>query len=351
MKQGRTLIELATELQRQQTTKKDFIAPTKQLQMVNNPALGPVAMKVNGSGEFGINKHAHAQIAVHTKIPQQYYDRMKEAAPALLADNVNHWLHENPTNRMVRTLDGNVRAFLSNRYRAIDNFDLATVVLPELERAHANVVSTEVTESHLYIKTVTATRNRVELRPGDWLEFGVVISNSEIGAGSVKIEPYINRLICTNGMIAPDKGINKYHVGRASAELEAAYEVFRTATKEADDRAFFMKVQDAVRASFDSKQAQQIAGRLEGALEAKIDGKVEKVIEVVTKRFTLTDGDGGNILRNLIMGGELTQWGLANAITATANDEADYEKATSLERIGGEVAFLPQPDFAELVAA
>ena len=33
---------------------------------------------------------------------------------------------------MVRTLDGNARAFLSDRYRRLDNYDLLAHVLPML---------------------------------------------------------------------------------------------------------------------------------------------------------------------------------------------------------------------------
>ncbi|MBL0089244.1 MAG: hypothetical protein IPP44_22195 [Ideonella sp.] len=35
---------------------------------------------------------------------------------------------------MVRTLDGQARAFLSDRYRRLDNYDLCEHVLPMLQR-------------------------------------------------------------------------------------------------------------------------------------------------------------------------------------------------------------------------
>ena len=57
---------------------------------------------------------------------------MRSDAPALLAHNVNHWFKTQPAERMVRTLDGKARAFLSNRYRRLDNFDLLHAVMPVL---------------------------------------------------------------------------------------------------------------------------------------------------------------------------------------------------------------------------
>ena len=61
------------------------------------------------------NDVAHRQIAARLEIPAKYYDRMRTEAPQMLAKNVNHWLHAQPETRMIRTLDGNVRAFLSDR--------------------------------------------------------------------------------------------------------------------------------------------------------------------------------------------------------------------------------------------
>jgi uncharacterized protein (TIGR00255 family) len=50
---------------------------------------------------------------------------MLQEDPELLAANVNNWFHDQPQRRMVRTLDGKARAFLSDSYRTIDNLDVA----------------------------------------------------------------------------------------------------------------------------------------------------------------------------------------------------------------------------------
>lgn len=44
-----------------------------------------------------------------------------DEAPELLAQNLNCWFTKEPAQRMLRTLDGTARAYLSNRYRRIDN--------------------------------------------------------------------------------------------------------------------------------------------------------------------------------------------------------------------------------------
>lgn len=240
MKTGKTLVELATELERQSTVKKDFIASTSSLEMTNN---GEIAIDSDTtSQQFPVTDHAHSQIAARLDIPAKYYNRMKAEAPELLAANVNEWFRSKPERRMVRTLDGEMRAFLSERYRRLDNFDLAEAVLPILAEMGEGIriVSTELTNSRMYIKAINE-RLELEVRKGDVVQAGIAISNSEVGLGALKVEPLIYRLVCTNGMIAQDYSKKRYHVGRSADEGEA-YELFRDETLKADDHAFFMKV-------------------------------------------------------------------------------------------------------------
>ncbi len=239
MKTGKTLSELAIELERQSETKKDYIASTESLEMTDT---GEMTLEGDTRQEFEIADHAHTQIAARLDIPAKYYQRMRSQAPELLAANVNGWFQQKPERRMVRTLDGQMRAFLSERYRRLDNFDLASAVLPVLKEMGEGlkIVSTELTESKMYIKVINE-RLELEVKQGDVVQAGMVISNSEVGLGSLKVEPLIYRLICTNGMIAQDYSQKRYHVGR-NAESGEAYELFRDETIKADDRAFFLKV-------------------------------------------------------------------------------------------------------------
>ena len=132
MKEGRTLQQLAVEIKRQQAVAKDFLADTGALTMETDSSTTRLA--IGNGGDFGITDIAHGQIGEYLQIPGKYYEKMRLESPKLLATNVNHWLHqvpqtEAPIHKMVRTLDGNVRAFLSNRYRRIDNVQVAETVL------------------------------------------------------------------------------------------------------------------------------------------------------------------------------------------------------------------------------
>jgi hypothetical protein len=347
MKTGRTIAELAKELDRQQETQKDYLAPAGRLAMTGTGAM-PMLLGLNGSS-YPIQPWAHGQIAEHGKIPKAYYDRMLTEAPDLLATNVNTWFQRAPAaKKMVRTLDGFVRAFLSNRYRRLDNVDLARTALPILAEKNCEVRSCEVTDRRLYIKaTLPAMQSEVKTlrQVGDVVEAGIVISNSEVGAGAVKVEPLVFVLRCTNGLIAPDSSLRRYHIGRG-ADFDDIREMLTDQTKKADDQAFWLKVRDIVRGAFDADLFNALVSRMNEAAGERIEsGKLPDVVEMATDRTGLREKDGESILRHLIEGGDLTRWGLCQAITRTANDEEDYEQATALERAGGVVLELKREDW------
>lgn len=347
MKQGRTLLDLAQELERQNDAKKDFIAPGVALHVEKTrPEQEPLLVMNNGKS-FGMRETFHNQLAETLEIPKPYYRRI-QAVPELYQRNVNHWLQTQPK-RLVRTLDGEARAFLSDRYRPLDNYDLAQAVLPRIQETDCRIESCEITDRRLYIKAVS-NRITANVRVGDTVQAGLIISNSEIGEGSLRVEPLVFRLVCLNGAIVNDMAMKRHHVGQNGyGALDGAIEYYRTETKIADDRAFWMKVQDTVTATLNEITFAKIVQRLQAATENALPAaSVEVVIEEVSKRFSFVQTERENVLAHLIAGGDLSQYGLLNAITRTAQDVDDYDRATELERAGGTILELPRTDWEKL---
>ena len=331
MKQGKTLTELAAEIERQAASKADFIADTRQMVLHSN---GTSQLDVSDQGEFQVSDYTHRQIAEFADVPKAYYDRLRKNAPELLDTNINHWFAESPKRRMVRTLDGNARAFLSDRYRPLDNYDLLASVLPTLlETPGLSLASCEVTESRLYIK---ATTDRIvgEVKLGDVVQAGIIISNSEIGAGAISVTPMSLRLICINGAVHNDMGTRRNHVGRIADAGEAAFQLYADETIQADDRAFWLKTRDTVKSTLSELTFNKILDQMREATGVMVAHPVE-AIEVLANRFRLPDVEKSSILTNLIQGADLSMWGVANAITATAQEVPSYDRATELETLGG----------------
>ncbi len=351
MKHGKTLNELAAEITRQAASKKDYLAPSSRLHMTINDGAPQLIMQNGSAHVMGITPIAHQQIAGRLDIPRSYYDRMKLEHPQLLAENVNTWLGRADTRYLVRTLDNNARALLSDKYRAFDNFDLAETVLPKLLQAGCRVESCELTDSRLYIKAVTP-RLSAEVKKGDVVQAGLMITNSEVGHGAIKIEPLIYRLVCSNGAVINDMAMRKNHVGRRSSQqffdMEDAAQYYRDETRMADDRAFWMKVSDVVSALLDEVIFQKIVSRWREAADQKITIDPIEVVERTAKRYNLSDGERGGVLMHLIQGGDLSAYGLMNAVTRMAQDVESYDRSTEMERLGPEILELPRQAWAQL---
>jgi hypothetical protein len=247
MKTGRSIVDLANELTRQQSSKRDLLVPSRlwHFETSSDCRSQVIVEEPTGPVRYGITELARRQLAERLKIPFAYFERCRQEQPALLDRNVNTWLHgeaQGGEQRMLRTLDGSVRAVLSPRYRRLDNFELAEHVLPMLrELPQVRFESLELTETRMYLKVVTP-RVEFEVAPGDIVQAGVAITNSEVGCSTLSVQPLVYRLLCRNGLIAPERGLRKTHVGRLLDGSDDSIEVFKDDTLMADDRAFFLKV-------------------------------------------------------------------------------------------------------------
>ena len=358
MKQGLSSIQrLAEVIEANEAAKADFIADTRHMTMTPRPAddglpAGLSLTIAEAQSNMPVLAHAHSQIGARLGIPTKYYRRMEADAPQLLADNVNHWFRQKPERRMVRSLYGDARAFLSDRYCRIDNHQVAEAVLPVVMELAGDMglklTSCDVTESRLYIKLVTE-RIRAEVSVGDEVQQGIVISNSEIGMGALNIAPMVFRLVCLNGMIM-GQALRKYHVGaRADEELHG---LLSDDTRKLEDAATLGKVRDVTRACLDGTIFNQNVEAMRGAREDKIEGDPVKAVEILGKTIGATEGETQGILRHFIQGGELTRYGALNAVTAFAQDESlTYDRATELEAAGGKVLTLKRSDWREIALA
>ena len=350
MKQGLSLVQMAQELERQRVTKRDFIADTRKISFSDD--MQNVSLLQNaGATVFGVNDYANKQFAELMKVPVQFYQRMQKDHPDLLSNTLNELLKREPSRRMVRTLDSTVRAVVSDKFRAMDNFDLANAVLPVLgEIPDMRVESTQFSDTRFYIKAVFP-KTEGEIKRGDVVQAGIVISNSEVGAGSLSVQPLVFRLVCLNGMIASDFGQKRYHVGRrAAGDSEAAFELFSDRTKELDDAALWSKVQDTVRGVAKPEVFESIINKLRETTQQPIEGAVEEVVKATASRFGYSEATQQGVLAHLIQGGDLSRWGLANAITRQSQDEVSYDQATQMEADGGTLVELPSKDWQSLLA-
>jgi hypothetical protein len=344
MKQGLELSQLAQEVQRQDTLKRDFIVPTQHMKYTGGQLYIESQKSIDA---FQTDGYFEGQMATSLGIPTKYFRLMQNEAPELLEDNVNHWLQASDNRHLVRTLDGSARAWLSKKYNIVDHAQILETVLPPLlDDKSWKVESCNITPTSLYLKVVNE-RVEGDVEVGDTVQGGLIITNSEVGAGSIAIRPLLYRLVCTNGMVVNSLAKRQFHLGTGYADEQ--WEIFQDDTVEADKRAFDLKLRDTLTEAMKMIWFGQALNTLKKSKELVMVKGVPDVVEVVRKKFQYTKQTSDSILNQLIREGDLTAYGLGNAITRVAQDQKSYDTSTLMEAQGFEVVNL-EPNQWEAIA-
>jgi hypothetical protein len=286
-------------------------------------------------------------MANYVGINRKYYDKMLGYNKGLLAVNLNEWFQctEKPyaaETRMVRVLDGNMRAFLSNRYQRIDNYDLLTALIPVFsEFSNLRFESADLSDRHMHLK-VFWSGNQKEVKQGDVIEAGCVIRNSETGFSSTSVKPMSLRLWCMNGATHDEYGTRKVHKGKAIEASETSYELFTDETLQLSDKAYIMQVRDLVRSTLKGVWLDKVVSQMREAQGIVVEDP-KKAVQELGKRFLFSEQEQELTLEHFfkdISHNGQTQYGLFNAVTRMAQDIDSYERATELEEIGGQILTL-----------
>ena len=368
MKKGVTLQSLVKKLEDAKKSSVDFVSKTTNMFMDNDSTLNfRIGEKYHAAT---LTDHAHTQLAQWAKIPTRYYSRMRSGQPELLASNVNTWLHDNQNvSRMIRCLeqqpegdnvvslrpeDGKlqVRAFLSNRYRRIDNWDIAETTLKALTEIRMRgglaytVASAELTDSSMYIKVVFDDLVR-EVKVGDPVRFGLVVRNSEIGLGRAVVSGFTERLVCTNGMVM-HSNYCKTHLGVAIDEQDQALDFYSDETIKADDLAVQAKLRDAIKGILSQDNIDEMLFTMRAAVDTEEVQSPKQAVEDLGKKLGMSEVEQDSILFHLARDGDLTKWGMANAVTRTAEDLSSYDRATEFEEFGYNVLKMSNREWSQM---
>jgi hypothetical protein len=317
-----------------------------------------------GTELFGINEIAHDQIGQYLQIPAAYYDRMRHEHPGLLADNVNVWMAGKGQKRMVRTLDGKARAFVSDAFRPIENEDLLEAILPILlGDGRFDIMSCECTERRLYLKVVDKAVTRKLAETGN--HFGdhqhkiiritspaITVSNSEVGMGALSIQAGIYDSFCSNLATFGERSMKRYHVGARHDILgDDVMALLSAQTQNLTNAALMSQVKDVVKNAFNPERFNELVDKVEGTAQDKIAKEVDvvKLVNLTGKQIGLTEGENKGVLQALIEGAELSRFGLYNAVTAYSQGVESYDRASELERAGAAVVELGKAEWQRLL--
>jgi len=360
---------------------RDYIIPQKEIKLGYDRFINE-AVFVDSYGHWQpnvvghpvnnilIGDHAHNQIAMKMGISWSYYNRMKNEAPELLVDNVNHWLRQDvldskgdvtdkkflirsdwlgfappqPIGYVPRTYS-KVRAFLSDRYKIINHIDVVNETVPVLDNLGLDIVSGDITEERMYIKAVSK-KITAEVQVGDVVGMGIGITNSEIGLSALDFRGFIETLVCSNGMTtssSDDRSFSRKHLGvkltntAQLSESNGTNELLEYADQYIRQTCNLETLQRHV---LTMRNANDYSVKNVPALLQyikRIDSNVtfsDKDLEQIEQHTAVTSTRYGHKVPTL--------YDVANGITRMAEDQKSYNRSSDLEKFGYTILDLGQ---------
>lgn len=345
---------IVAEIERQKRTARDLVVPASQFSY-RETAQAIEAVIPTGFNDavlsLPLTKTAHAQTAAKLGIPKPYYDRMHSEAPGLLADNVNTWTSRAQGGWLLRMLDDQIRANLSDSYRVLDNHDLFFASYETAKKAGAEINRVSLSDDRFEMRLIApGWREEIDLRKASGRKGsggvggtsvmipGAYVSNSETGQGGLNIKPFILDLVCLNGMVG-EQAFKKVHLGSRN---ESGY--LSAETRGERDKVLWLEVRDLIGATFDRERFQALVRDLSETAQAELAEPVEAV-DAVVAAYDMTDDDRQAILNELVSPSHdrdpgRTIYGLMCAVTERAKAYVDSapERATDFEEAGFELA-------------
>lgn len=325
-------------------------------------------------GAYSVTEVANEGIAAKLGIPSAYARTLLNDHPALWAANVNGWMERDERKFMIRTYGsdsksagfptsgwaanggrhsapvtavtdaGMVRAFLSDSYRTIDNFDVVTAVLTGIASIMDPkdvTIGGDLTERRLYLRitaptiaqAASALLGRYRAPSGamgkdDPTVFaGLVVRNSEVGNGAFSIVPRITVKVCQNGLTITKDATREVHLG---SKLDEGIITWSADTERKNLQLITAQTRDAVAAFLNPEYLRRAVDALTATASVSVKD-APTTITRVAKGLGFGKAQADGILAAFIEGSDATAGGVMQAMTALANATEDGDAAFELE--------------------
>lgn len=367
-----TLADLADILRDQHARKVDVVAPSAAIR--SRQAAWVVAgaepiLDENGvtpaDGVYTPTDHADRGLADRLAIPRTFLVRLRQERPDLYDLNVNGLLHgrhrrsatgeletvypSDPRSFLVRAFRGDdgvgiARAFLSDRYRIVDNLDVLAASLDGVRDAGVDVEveAADLTDTRMMVRV--ACPAIYELAPdlldgyrspftgatgvdNPVISAGLVISNSEVGTGAMSIVPRLRVEVCKNGMTIAKDALRSVHLG---GKMDDGVIRWSDDTNQRNLDLIRAQARDAVRTFLDVDYVRAKIVELRSKANVPIDRPADAIAHVA-KTLKIPTEQTDAILNHFIAGGQTSAMGVVNAVTSVAQTLSDGDAAAELE--------------------
>jgi len=366
--------QILTMLQDLHGRRVDLVVPTKDLSLqdgrlvVNNvltdDGFGPITFELLSTFHSGLAEYTGIHISYLRKLLAEEVARHENVSVdddgtisyqgiSLLDINANYWLERLARNLFLRGYAdpeagyGLARALLSDRFRVIDNFDVALAVWEEIQPsnsgldvqlAHADLTDESM---YLYFRVPSVTRDGgpfvhryQDPRSGrsgrDYpiVEAGFVVRNGELGGGAAKVVPRLVVQVCTNGMTRHVDAQRAIHLG---SKMEVGMIDWSNETAERNLELIVSQVKDAVRTFCTASYLDKVIDEWNDRGGQQLDNP-EAAVAQVAKSLNWSEDRRAAVMASFIGGGQVTVGGIVAAASNVALGLEDADQAYGLER-------------------
>jgi len=262
---------------------------------------------------FTLSDLATSQLCERLSIPAAYYRRLPGNMKATVANFDFNRLQDKSF--LLRGKATHVRAFLSGEYVAYDNRQVSGTVAELLSSNDIHIKSFVLEETHCFLKIVSEEL----VEPASGLKAGIMIGNSEVGMGSVSVEPFVFRKACTNDLVVTqEKAFRHAHIHFTASELTR---------RMAEAIGYGFLVASELLDAFLKAREEPIADPLV---------VIRKIAEERKMSQRLTD----EVVARYVTDPEPNRFGVINAFTAAAQTLAPLQRI-DLERFAGQLLSAP----------
>ena len=286
---------------------------------------------------YTIHRHALSQICQRAGLPLRYAQYLQEEqregwGSKLLAHNLNEIYGHFDSRYLLRSYDGQLRGFLSDRFRRLDSRPIVEEFAKSCQKVGAVPIEGYSTETKIALKAMLPMV--FEPVPNEVLAFGVCLENSDYGNGALSLRVFMLRLWCTNYAIA-DESLRQVHLGKRLTDSIS----WSNRTYDLDTRTMGSAISDVVGHSLSEEKTTELCGVIRQANEEKIDPR--KAIEKFKRDLTKGEVESVTTAYNMPDVEQLppgnTLWRMSNAISWVAGNTDDVERKLELMKVAGKV--------------
>lgn len=309
----------------------------------------PVTVEIVGTGgeiskPLTLHRNALTGLSERLGLPGGYVSELATGVDwqrNLLLEILNQEAKNATTTMLVRRVNGEARAILSDRFQRKDSTRLWDAFAGACDAVNAVPCDAQVDELRTWVRALIPT---IHQAAGEPVAFGMEWSNSDFGVGANTARLFTMRCVCLNGMVG-QVASREVHLG---GKLEEGDVSFSEKTHDLTSQASASKLGDVVRGYLSPERIEAQIAALDTAADTRIDP------DKATKWLNKSQGKGrAEEIMAAFRSGEVTMlppgdtaWRLSNAASWCAKKQTP-ERQHEMEELAAE---LIQPALLKVLA-